>query len=154
MGLSLATVFDPQSNADSPVVSSFAQMLVLLIFVGLDAHLLLLRALVNSYVYLPPGAMFHLGGVTEGIWRVSAAMWIGAVQIAAPVLLLTMSLDLILALVAKASPQLPVLFIGMSFKNVSSLLLLLAMVRTWPAWCARHFEVAVTSGERLLRGLY
>jgi flagellar biosynthesis protein FliR len=154
MGLSLATVFDPQSNADSPVIAMLAQMLVLLIFVALDVHLVVLRAVANSYSYLPPGVAIRTGALTEALWRLAGTVWTGAVQIAAPILLVTMSLDLVLGIMGKASPQLPVLFMGMSLKNIASLMLLLVGIRLWPAWCARQFEVAVTTGERLLHGLH
>ena len=54
-GTVLATVFDPQTNADTPVLSEFLQMAALLIFLQLDVHHWLLRALVRSFAYLPPG---------------------------------------------------------------------------------------------------
>src|SRR5689334_18605475 len=37
MGLSLATVFDPTSNADSPVMSTFMQIVATLVFLAMNA---------------------------------------------------------------------------------------------------------------------
>ncbi len=55
MGFSLATMIDPQSQADSAVLSIFYQTIVLLIFFALDVHHWVLRALVSSFYYLPAG---------------------------------------------------------------------------------------------------
>src|SRR5208282_3194530 len=55
IGYSLANVFDPQSQADTPVLSEFHRLAALLIFLQLDVHHWLLRSLVRSFTYLPPG---------------------------------------------------------------------------------------------------
>src|SRR5208282_4079222 len=57
IGYSLANVFDPQTQADTPVLSEFHQMAALLIFLQLDVHHWLLRSLVRSFAYLPPGGV-------------------------------------------------------------------------------------------------
>src|SRR5258706_5240744 len=56
IGYSLANVFDPQTQADTPVLSEFHRLAALLIFLQLDLHHWLLRSLVRSFPYLPPGA--------------------------------------------------------------------------------------------------
>ena len=56
MGYSLATLFDPQTQADTPVLAEFHRLAALLIFLQLDVHHWLLRALVRSFAYLPAGA--------------------------------------------------------------------------------------------------
>jgi flagellar biosynthesis protein FliR len=55
IGYSLANVFDPQTQADTPVLSEFHRLAALLIFLQLDVHHWLLRSLVRSFAYLPPG---------------------------------------------------------------------------------------------------
>src|SRR5579863_6463702 len=55
MGYSLATLFDPQTQADTPVLAEFHRLAALLIFLQLDVHHWLLRAVVRSFSYLPAG---------------------------------------------------------------------------------------------------
>jgi len=57
LGLSLATLFDPQSQADSTALSVFYNLVTLLIFLQLNVHHWLLRALDRSFVYLPVGSV-------------------------------------------------------------------------------------------------
>ena len=56
MGYSLATLFDPQTQADTPVLAEFHRLAALLIFLQLNVHHWLLRAVVRSFAYLPAGA--------------------------------------------------------------------------------------------------
>ena len=55
MGYSLVNIIDPTSQIETTVMSVFHQTVVLLIFLQLDVHHWILRAIVNSFEYLPPG---------------------------------------------------------------------------------------------------
>ena len=118
MGYSLANIFDPQTQADTPVLSEFHQLAALLIFLQLDVHHWLLRAMVRSFTYLPPGAASATLAVTSGLLHAAGGIFLVGVQIAAPSLAATLIADAALGLLGKASPQLPVLFIGLAVKNL------------------------------------
>ncbi len=55
MGYSLVNILDPTTQVDTTVVAMFQQSIAMLIFLRLDVHLWLLRALGNSFTYLPAG---------------------------------------------------------------------------------------------------
>jgi len=55
MGYSLASVINPQSQADTPVLATFHELIVLLLFIQLQVPHWLLRGLARSFQYLPPG---------------------------------------------------------------------------------------------------
>ncbi len=150
MGFSLATMMDPQSQADSPVLSIFYQTIVLLIFLSLDVHHWLLRALVSSFRYLPAGqpVLTHLRA--GAILHMAGSIWVLGLQIAAPALLATVVADFVLAFLGKASPQLPVLFIGLSIKSVLGMLLTIVAMAAWPRFFALHFASAIRWSEQIL----
>ena len=52
MGLGFASLVDPQSGAQSPLISQFYGLLGTLIFLSLNGHLLLIRFLVESFTCL------------------------------------------------------------------------------------------------------
>ena len=56
-GFSLVSILDPQTQADSPVISTFIQLITLVIFLQLNVHHWLLRGLAASFAYLPPGSV-------------------------------------------------------------------------------------------------
>ncbi len=114
MGYSLATLFDPQTKADTPVLAEFHRLAALLIFLRLDVHHWLLRALARSFSYLPASSGPLNLAVTEGLLRAAGGILLAGVQIAAPGLIATLVTDVALGFLGKASPQLPVLFVGQS----------------------------------------
>jgi flagellar biosynthesis protein FliR len=150
IGYSLANVFDPQTQADTPVLSEFHQMAALLIFLNLDVHHWLLRSLVRSFVYLPPGGVLPTLAVASGLAHAAGGIFLAGVQIAAPSLVATLVADMALGFLGKASPQLPVLFIGIAVKNLVGLTVLLAAMAYWPRMFAQQFAQAIRVGEGLL----
>lgn len=150
MGFSLVHVLDPQSHADTPVLSLFYQSIVLLIFLALDIPALLVRALAHSYVYLPAGAVALRGTAVETLFAAAGTIFFAGVQIAAPVLAATMVADVALGFLGKASPQLPVLFVGLSIKSALGMLILLGAICRWPQWFELAFMTAIARGEQLL----
>lgn len=150
MGFSLVHVLDPQSQADTPVLSLFYQTIVLLFFLALNVPELLIRGLAHSYSYLPAGTVVLKGAAVETLLAAAGGIFFAGVQIAAPVLAATMLADIVLGFLGKASPQLPVLFVGLSIKSVLGMLILMGTIATWPRWFEGAFGVAVTRGEQLL----
>lgn len=150
IGYSLATVFDPQTNADTPVLSEFHQMAALLIFLQLNVHHWLLRALVRSFTYLPPGGAHATLAMAGGLLQAAGGIFLAGVQIAAPSLVATLIADMALGFLGKASPQLPVLFIGLAVKNLVGLSVLIAAIAYWPRVFSQQFVLAIRTAEHLL----
>ena len=74
-------------------------------------------------------------------------------QIAAPALVATLIADVALGFLGKASPQLPVLFIGLAVKNLLGPRDLIGVVAYWPHRLGRKIlwqRICTCSGERLL----
>jgi flagellar biosynthetic protein FliR len=150
VGHSLASVFNPLSDADTPILANFYQAVALLIFLQLDVHHWVLRGLVKSFQYCPPGTVLANPVVAEQIWRAAGGMLVIAVQIAIPILLATMLIDISLGLVGRASPQLPVLFVGISVKSVVALLVIVGTLRFWPGLLEKYFGQALATSEQLM----
>jgi len=150
MGFSLATMIDPQSQADSPVLSIFYQTIVLLIFFALDVHHWILRALVSSFYYLPAGRSVLTFSRVEAVLHTASAIWVLGLQIAAPALIATVIADFVLAFIGKASPQLPVLFVGLSVKSVLGMLVTIAVMSAWPRFFSLQFANAIRWSEQTL----
>lgn len=150
MGYSLASIFDPQTQADTPVLGEFHRLAALFIFLQLDVHHWLLRAIVRSFVYLPAGTTivgYKAGAVLlHGV----GAIFLAGVQIAAPGLVATLATDVALGFLGKASPQFPVLFVGLAVKNLAGLAVLIAVIAYWPQSFSQRFTDSITLGERLL----
>jgi flagellar biosynthetic protein FliR len=149
MGYSLVNILDPQTQVDTTVVAMFYQSIVMLLFLQMDVHFWLLRAVGNSYRYVPPGTA-HLNSLfTVALFKTVGEIFGLGIQIAAPVLSATLAADIILGLLGKASPQMPLMLLGPAIKSLLGLVILIATLRYWPDLFRRLFTDAVASGEHL-----
>jgi flagellar biosynthetic protein FliR len=150
MGYSLVNILDPQTQVDTTVVSLFYQSIVMLLFLRMDVHYWLLRAIGNSFLYMPVGTM-HLSGLfTMAIVKTVGQIFGLGIQIAAPVLSATLVADIVLGLLGKASPQLPLMLLGPSIKSLLGLTILIATLKYWPDLFRRLFLDSLANGEHLL----
>ncbi len=151
MGYSLASVLNPDSEADSTVLSTLYQLVVLLLFIQLSVPHWLLRGLARSFNYLPPGHLTVTWPAVSALLTFAGGMFVAGMQIAAPIVVASLFADVALGFLGKASPQLPVLFIGISLKNLLGLALLIGAISFWPRFFDARFGRALDASERILK---
>lgn len=151
MGYSLVNLLDPQTLVDSTVMALFHQTIAMLIFLRLDVHLWLLRAIGASFNYLPPGPVHLSSAFTLATLNAAASVFEIGIRIAAPVLSATLLADIVLGLLGKASPQLPLMLLGPAVKSLLGLTVLVAALKYWPDIFQRLFVDSMTLSDRLLR---
>jgi flagellar biosynthetic protein FliR len=150
MGYSLVNILDPNTQVDTTVVAMFHQSIAMLIFIRLDVHLWLLRAIGNSFSYLPPGTASLSKPFVMTLIGAGTAILVTGVQIAAPVLTATLLTDIVLGLLGKASPQLPLMLLGPAVKSLLGLSILYASLKYWPDMFRKLFIDSVGMAERVL----
>jgi flagellar biosynthetic protein FliR len=116
MGFTMVTLADPMSGAQVSISSHLLYMVTFLIFLSLDGHLHMLRALADSFMLIPPGGLRVTGPLVGSILELSAGMFALAVKIAAPVIASLFMVELTLALMGRAAPQMNLLTMGFPIK--------------------------------------
>jgi flagellar biosynthetic protein FliR len=150
MGYSLVNIIDPTSQIETTVMSVFHQTIVLLIFLQLDVHHWILRAVVHSFEYLPPGRLTDTGPLVFAVMHTLSSVFQLGLQIAAPVLAATMAADVALGMLSKASPQLPLTMLGPSLKSLLGLVILSSAICYWPPFFERLFSDSIAFTDRVL----
>lgn len=150
MGFSLVNIIDPQTEVDSTVIAMLHQTLALLIFLRLNVHLWLLQAVGRSFFAIPPGRGHISEAFTLAALKTGGQVFLLGVQIAAPVLSATLIADVVLGLLGRASPQAPLMIIGMPVKMLLGFAVLFASLRYWPAILQRFFDTSLQLSDRLL----
>jgi flagellar biosynthesis protein FliR len=150
MGYSLVNILDPNSQVDSTVVAFFHQSLAMLIFLGLDVHHWILRAVANSFDYLPPGSATLNPLFAKAVLHEGAVILDLGIQIAAPVLAATLLADIVLGLLGKASPQMPLMLLGPAVKSMLGVVILGVTIQFWPQLFQRYFLESIAYTDRLL----
>lgn len=131
MGLLMANVFDPQFGSPVTLVGQLYYYLGLIYFFIINGHHSMLAALTGSYQVIPPG-MGVLGEVT--LWKVMDIffwMFLLAFQIALPVVVTLLMVDISLGLISKTVPQLHVFIVGLPLKiglGMAALVLVIPMM--------------------------
>ncbi|OIO68437.1 MAG: flagellar biosynthetic protein FliR [Zetaproteobacteria bacterium CG12_big_fil_rev_8_21_14_0_65_55_1124] len=111
MGLAIANVFDPASSAQIAVVGQFAAVLAMLVWVSVGAHNTFLMSLVDSFYLMPIGHPWHINA-WDALNDAAANMFVLALRMVAPMLLLLFFLYVALGLLARAVPQIQVFFVS------------------------------------------
>lgn len=116
MGFAMVNVVDPISGTSNAVTAHFLYMCTMLTFLVLNGHLQLINALGMSFQYIPPGGLLLTPGLVTQFFDFSAIMFTLAIRIAAPVMAALFLVDLSLALISRAAPQMHVLVLGFPIK--------------------------------------
>ena len=151
LGYSLEALIDPQTNAQTPVLSIYYYTVAILIFLQLNVHHWMLRALAESFAFLPPGKVVLSAAMAAELIRASGLMLSIGVQIAAPITLTALMIDVALGFIGRAAPQLPVMLVGISVKDLLGIAMVGTTLALWPRELEGYFAGAIRTGEHLLR---
>lgn len=112
IGFAIVSIFDPQTNQDSSVIAELQWLTAMLIFLTIDGHFLLLDGLARSFTAVPlASATFH-DGLVEFLVRLSARVFVIAVQISAPVMVTLLMTNIAMGILARTLPQMNVFAVG------------------------------------------
>jgi flagellar biosynthetic protein FliR len=134
MGLSFASLVDPQHAEQVPIIGGFLSVILMLVFTAMNGHLMMLAALADSFTAFPLRAdvLAHLdwGRLAAG----AGVIFASGLQIALPVIAALLLVSLALGVLTRTAPQLNLFAIGFPVTLVVGLLMLmLAMPYIMPA---------------------
>jgi flagellar biosynthetic protein FliR len=104
-------------------------LLASVLFLALDGHHFLLLSLAESFEAVPLGATPHVSGdVALRVAEMTGSALVVGVRVALPILVVSLLLDVTLAVLARAVPQIQVFFLGLPVKFGLGLAILLLTV--------------------------
>ena len=124
MGFNLGEVFDPAMGGQTSVIGDLYFMLTLVTFMLLRGHHALLRGVVDSFQTLPLLSVGMNTPVFDLMLNLLSSATMLAMQLAAPVLITLLVVDLILGFIGKTMPQMNVMAAGLSLRSMIGLLVL------------------------------
>lgn len=133
MGFASATVFNPASGASSTVIERFYLALLTLLLLTLNVHHFFLATLVESFREVPIQSLgIDLAALNAegGSGAMLQAVMVTGLQIAAPVMVLIFTLNIVMGIVGRAVPQINVLITSLPVNILAGLAVL---VMTLPA---------------------
>jgi flagellar biosynthetic protein FliR len=139
MGFGVASLIDPATRAQAPLLGTLLNLIAVAVFFAVDGHLMLIRGLAFSIEHLPPGVSFAAID-TGSVVAQFGGMFVYALALAAPVLIVLFLVDVAMAVMARTMPQLNVFIVSMPLKIMVGLLVLIVSIRFMGPLMARIFE--------------
>jgi flagellar biosynthesis protein FliR len=131
MGLSMAVINDPMNGQSSDVISALLYILCILVFFGIDGHLVLVGVVGESFRAWPVGGAFNfllLQQLAESVAWVFAA----ALLLALPVIFSAMVVQMGFGFLNRVAPALNLFSMGFSVLIIFGLFVLAWVVRSVP----------------------
>jgi flagellar biosynthetic protein FliR len=112
-GLAMAQAFDPSQGQSGALMSTFLNLLFIVLLFATNVHHLLLTAAQGSYQVLPVGGLPPVADSAEWALRVFTDTFRIGIQIAAPLIVFGLVFYLALGVLSRLMPQAQIFFIAM-----------------------------------------
>jgi flagellar biosynthetic protein FliR len=112
MGLGFAVFFDPATSGRSAAVAQFMTLVATMAFLSVNAHLVLLAALAESFVALPISETPFSGNAPLELARWGSKIFASGLQLALPIIAALLVTNVALGILTRAAPQLNIFGIG------------------------------------------
>jgi flagellar biosynthetic protein FliR len=150
-GFSLASMVDPLSGESSASTVLFQNLLAVALFLAADLHHVFVRGLYDSYRWLPQAfALPSAAGLDRSVSLLGTHVFAIAAQLAAPALVVTFAVDLVLVLVGRALPQVQILNVGYPAKMAAGIVALAVLVPATGATIGWMGRTLATDGARVV----
>ena len=123
-GLGFAAQIDPDSGGQTPVVSKTFSLFLTVIFLSWNGHLLVLRAVADSYTYLPVGAIPAFPVLIQSGIAAAGSMFFAATIIMLPLTAFLMAINLVIGVITRSAPQLNLFSFGFPISMIGIFVLL------------------------------
>ena len=129
MGFTMASVMDPQTGSNTPIIANILNLVALMVFFALNVHHDIIIFMYNSLDFIPLGGFVTTSNMPEFIINASKEIFLVGFSIAFPVIALSLLMDIIFGMIMKTMPQMNLLVIGFPIKITISFIVIIATVR-------------------------
>jgi flagellar biosynthesis protein FliR len=151
IGFGAVQLLDPMTAQHSSLVSEYFRIIASLVFLSLNAHMIVVAAIVSSYDAIPPFGARLSPALGEEVLQLSQHMFLVALQLAAPVLVALILINLLLAMLGRAVAQINVFVLSFPITIAGGLLVLGLALPFTVSLLEREFIGLHDTIERLVR---
>ncbi len=148
---SLVNLLDPNSQIQTPLLGQMFTLLGTLVVLGAGLHRTMLLAFLRSFRDAPVGDLFFNAHAGLAMVTAMSGVFFASLQLAAPVMAATLLVEVVISVVGKLSPQLPVMMIAVPAKTMLGYVVLIGSLALWPRFLESRFSLLLDGVEQLLR---
>ncbi|MDP8913766.1 MAG: flagellar biosynthetic protein FliR [Pseudomonadota bacterium] len=124
MGLGFASMMDPASGQQNPMLGQFLTILATFLFLAIGGHLALAATIVESYRALPPGEAWLTAESIRGLVLFGGVLFAAGLSIALPVGFAILLVQIVMGMLARSAPQLNLFSVGLPAALLAGIVLL------------------------------
>lgn len=128
LGFGVASLIDPATRTSAPLLGTFLNLLAVAVFFAVDGHHLLISGIAFSLEQIPPGTPMPQLDAAALVSQFGA-MFVYAAALAAPVMVVVLLIDVVMAVIARTMPQVNVFVVGLPLKIFAGLVVLAISLR-------------------------
>jgi len=128
MGLSMASAYDPSSNASISVTGNLLSTMYIFIFFISNSHLALINIVVKSFQVVPIGLEAISTKVGVYFIELFSYILIYAVQLALPIIVVEIIVEVAVGILMRLVPNINVFVINMQLKIIIGLIIILTII--------------------------
>jgi flagellar biosynthetic protein FliR len=148
---SLVNVMDPTTNVQSPLMEQFSQLILATVLFTGGYYRVVIEAFYRTLVVVPPGQGRFDALVAPAIVHMFGGILIAGLQLAMPVIAATFLVQVVIALIGKISPSLPVMVVGIPIKTLTGYVVLIGSLGLWPSFIDSHFSSLLDAAMNLMQ---
>lgn len=153
IGLSMAAMFDPLTKMQASIIGSLYQYLIMILLLISDMHLYMFKTLCDSYQLIPIGKLvFGSSMYSTMLGFITQYIFIGF-RLALPVFAAMLIANVVMAVLAKAAPQMNMFAVGIQLKLFIGLSAVYLTMRILPDMAEVIFEQIRLALTEILRGM-
>lgn len=124
MGLSMAAIYDPQSNAQVALTGSLYNVYLMMLFFAVDGHLALLKILITSADVVPYGQAAIGAEASWAVLEIFIQCIVMAMKFAFPIIAIEFLTEIAVGILMKMIPSINVFVVNIQAKVLIGLLML------------------------------
>jgi flagellar biosynthetic protein FliR len=113
MGLGMVNIIDPVTSTQISVMGQYFYLIATLVFLAVDGHHILIRAVVDSFGIIPLGQAHFSQALGTKMMNLFSQVFFIAFRIGAPIIGALFITNMALGIVARTVPQMNVFIVGM-----------------------------------------
>ncbi len=141
IGLSMATLYDPNTNDQVSVSGSFYYYFMLFLMLVSNMHYFLLSALIDSYELIPIGGAVFSEKLMDTFITFLAEYFIIGFRIILPIFAVSLIMNCIMGVLTKVAPQIHMFSVGLQLKVLAGFIVIFVTIPLLPVIARFLFDV-------------
>jgi len=151
MGLGMAFMYDSGAGINMPVIGSFFNAMLIMVFFSSNAHLALFSLISDSFKAIAPGTAFPTTESAKFIFTMGGDFFSLGLRMAIPIMVIELISIITMGMLMKAVPQINIFTVGIQIQAALGILLMLISIPVLVTLCQRLTTFMIEKSSELIR---